>query len=150
MVDPVTPATLVPWRGKTYPLQLTLGALALASGVPGIPPILEAWHENSVFTKPEMYQRGVLLFALVYQQFPDATLIECMEAVTGDKAKFYGDMLASALKDIAPAINRLNGAETPEDKTPLAESSSGESSGPALVSTSGSAGKNSGRSRRAS
>jgi len=32
MIDPVTPATLVPWRGKTYSLQLTNGALAMAAG----------------------------------------------------------------------------------------------------------------------
>lgn len=134
MIDPVTPATPVSWRGKSYPCQLTLGALATASGVSGVPPILEG-GADSLFTKPEFFQRGVLLFALIRQIVPSATLAECMDAVTGDKADYYGTLLASSFRDIAPAINRLHGAKE-EPQGPLAESSSGDGSGPALVSTS--------------
>lgn len=134
MLDPVTPGVDVPFRGKTYRLQLTNGACAMASGAPGVPPIIEGGDE-SVFTKPEFFQRGVFLFALVYQKFPTATLAECMELVTGPKAEYYGKILAESIKELAPAIKRLHGGEV-KGTPPLAESSSGGDSGPALVSTS--------------
>lgn len=134
MIDPVTPATLVLWRGKTYPLQLTTGALASASGQPGVPRILEG-GPDSMFTKPEFFQRGVLLYALVHRKFPDATLDECIDAVVGEKSAYYGELLSKALSDIVPAIQKLHAAEA-KNTPPLEESSSGDECGPALESTS--------------
>lgn len=148
MIDPVTPATLVPWRGKAYSLQLTLGALAEASGCPGVPPILEG-GAASVWTKPPFFRLGVFLFAMIHRKFPDATLSECMDLVTGPSAELYAKIIDEAMEALVPAIGRLHGIEPEaQGKPPLDESSSGADSGPALVSTSASVQKSSGRSRR--
>lgn len=133
MIDPITPAALVPWRGKTYDLQLRNGGLAKASGELGIP-ILEG-GEGSLFTKPEFYQRGVLLYAILRQKFDAVDLDECMDAVTGEKAEYYGQILAGQLRELIPAIRRLQG-HTDEPARPTIDASSGEDSGPALASTS--------------
>lgn len=146
MIDPVTPATPVPWRGKTYDLQLTLGALAEASGCPGVPPILEG-GPTSVWTKPPFFRLGVFLFAMVHRKFPDATLSECMDVVTGPNAELYAKIIDEAMEALVPAIGRLHGIED-KPSPPLAESSSGADSGPALVSTSALPRKSSGNTRR--
>lgn len=146
MIDPITPAALVPWRGKAYDLQLTLGALAEASGCPGVPPIIEG-GPNSVWTKPPFFRLGVFLFAMIHRKFPDATLSECMDAVTGPKAEIYAAIIDEALAALVPAIGKIHGIED-KPSPPLAESSSGEDSGPALVSTSVSPRKSSGSTRR--
>lgn len=144
MIDPITPATVVPWRGKAYSCQATLGALAAASGALDIP-ILEPVPGNA-FTKPEYFKRGVLLFALIRRAVPTVTLDECLEEVTGPKAEHYLKAINEAYEHIVPAITKLMGAAVEEKAAPpLAESSSGADSGPALVSTSGSRRKSSGR-----
>jgi hypothetical protein len=143
MIDPVTPATLVPWRGKSYTCQATLGALAAASGALDVP-ILEPIPGN-VFAKPEFFKRGVLLFALLRPFVPSVTIDACLEEVTGPKADFYLKAINDAYEHLTPAITRLLGGPSEAEKPPLAESSSGGDSGPALVSTSGSRRKSSGR-----
>ncbi len=145
MIDPVTPAALVPWRGKSYSLQLTLGALALAAGELGIN-ILEG-GPDSLFTKPAYYQNGVLLYAALRQKFSssEVPLMECMDAVTGEKSDFYAEALSKLVAELAPAIRRIMKLEPEPTDRPTTDASSGAGSGPALVSTSGSRRKNSGR-----
>jgi hypothetical protein len=135
MIDPVTPATLVPWRGKAYSLQLTNGCLALAAGELDIN-ILEG-GPGSLFTKPAFYQNGVLLYAILRQKFPASAvpLVECMDAVTGEKSDFYSDLVVKQVYELAPAIRRIMKLEE-EPARPTTDASSGADSGPALVSTS--------------
>ena len=146
MVDPVSRAAMIPWRGKTYEMQFTLGALAQASGVPGVPPIVEG-GPDSVWTKPPFFKYGVLLFALVRRKFTDTTLDECMDVICGDKAAYYIEQINLALEEVAPALAKLHGVEQ-DDARPTQGASTGDASGPALVSTSASKRKSSGSLRR--
>ena len=145
MIDPVTPAALVPWRGKSYSLQLTNGCLALAAGELDIR-ILEG-GPGSLFTKPAYYQHGVLLYALLRTKFPAAEvpLTECFDAVTGEKADYYAELLKQQITEQAGAIRRIMKLEPEPTDRPTTDASSGAGCGPALVSTSGSRRKNSGR-----
>jgi hypothetical protein len=136
MIDPVTPATLVPWRGKSYPLQLTNGCLAMAAGELDIN-ILEG-GPGSLFTKPAYYQNGVLLYAILRQKFPasEVSLMECLDAVTGEKSDFYADVLKKLVAELAPAIRRIMKLEAEPTDRPTTDANSGADSGPALASTS--------------
>lgn len=142
MVDPVTPAVEMTWRGKSYQFQLTLGALAGASGALKIP-ILEAGPDN-LSSRPELFQRAVLLYAMTHRKFKDVTLEECLDAITGDRYEHYMEKTELALEAIVPAVQRLAKAAGGPESSPLAETPSGDGFGALESSTSDSAQPNSG------
>jgi hypothetical protein len=133
MIDAITPGVDVYWRGKTYRLQLTLGALAGASRLLGVP-ILEG-GPGSLDTLPEFAQRAIILFALVHRKFRDATIAECEEAVF-DPTHFvpYAESLTKAMQDLAPAIEAIKketaGMVSPQAKADQDPNGSGDGSGP--------------------
>lgn len=153
MIDPITPGIEVYFRGKTWLMQLTLGALAGASGRLNIP-ILEGGPE-ALWAKPEAYRKGVLLYALVSRRFTDATLDECLDAVTdADHAVHYDKAIEAALEAVKPTIERLAEAYDKERNKagarPLDGQSSGGDSGASESSISDSGQMNSGNSPLAS
>jgi hypothetical protein len=125
MIDPITPALTVPWRGKTYQLQLTLGALCGASRRLGIP-ILEG-GDGALDSLPELAQRAVILYAILHRKFPDITVQECEDALF-DPALFarYESICADAMKSVVPAIQAIKDAR-PQTAAEEVKSSGGDS-----------------------
>lgn len=134
MTDPITPAVPVYWRGKTYPLQLTLGALAGASGRLKIP-ILEG-GENSLDAMPELAQRAVILYAVLHRKFPGITLADCEDALFEPaRFKHYEETCAALMQGVIPHIEAIR-KEQEKHRPPTAaeevtESSGGDSGQPA-------------------
>lgn len=135
MLNPINPPIEVGWRGKLYPCDLTLGQLALVEGEAGIAIVYPA--PAMLWQKPEAYQRGVLLYAMLKpHDIPTATLPECMGAVVGDQREYFLIKLQKATDRLKPQLQALWGVTEEAPADPLAESSGGPSSGPALESTS--------------
>ena len=63
MINPINPAIEIGWKGTLYPCDLTLGQLALVEGEVGVAIVYPA--PSMLWQKPEAYQRGVLLYALL-------------------------------------------------------------------------------------
>ncbi len=131
MIDPITPAVSVFWQGKTYPLQLTLGALAGASGRLKIP-ILEG-GPDSLDTLPTLAQRAVILYALIHRKFPRVTLEECEDAVVDPKRMIhYEEVCTKALEGVMPAVQQMKEAYAkahPQTAADVSTESSGGDSG---------------------
>lgn len=130
MIDPITPAIEVSYRGKSYPLQLTLGALAGASGRLGVP-ILEG-GPDSLSTKPELFQRAVILYALLHRKFKTVTIEECEDLVVKPSMiSYYEAVVMDALKQIQPALDELAKSQLAKVQPagPLAGTDSGENFG---------------------
>jgi len=132
MIDPITPGIQVSWQGKTYTVQLTLGALAGASRVLRIP-ILES---NGLDGLPELAARAVIVFALLHRRFPNITIQQCEDAVMVPKYfTHYADVATQAMISIKPYIDELvKAVAPPENPSEAADNqaltSSGGDSGP--------------------
>ncbi|CAB4166656.1 hypothetical protein UFOVP836_47 [uncultured Caudovirales phage] len=143
MINPINPPIEVGWRGKLYPCDLTLGQLALVEGEAGIAIVYPA--PSMLWQKPEAYQRGVLLYAMLKpHELPTATLAECMAAVVGDQREYFLVKLQKATDRLLPQLQQIWGVKEEAPSSPLAESSGGQNSGLPLVSTSDSMNETSG------
>lgn len=135
MLNPINPPIEVGWRGKLYPCDLTLGQLALVEGEAGIAIVYPA--PAMLWQKPEAYQRGVLLYALLKpHDIATATLGECMAAVVGEQREYFLVKLQKATDRLLPQLQQIWGVKEEAPADPLAESSGGPNSGPPLESTS--------------
>ena len=143
MLNPINPPIEVGWRGKLYPCDLTLGQLALVEGEVGIAIVYPA--QAMLWQKPEAYQRGVLLYAMLKpHDLPTATLTECMAAVVGEQREYFLIKLQKATDRLKPQLQQLWGVTEEAPKPPLDEKPGGPNSGPPLESTSESASETSG------
>lgn len=130
MIDPITPGVPVFWQGKTYTLQLTLGALAGASGRLKIP-ILEG-GENGIDAYPALSQRAIVLYALLHRKIPNITLAQCEDAVTTPKLlNHYEEVCTKAMESVIPAVQQMREeyakAHPPTAADEVTESSGGDS-----------------------
>lgn len=129
MIDPITPSVLVRWNGKTYPLQLTLGALAGASRV------LQADMLGAdMMLIPGSAAGPMYLFALLHRQFPGVTIGDCEDAFfeSPEATEHYTEVVEEAKKQLEPLIQKYeqHRASKEAKKTgPLAVPHSGDTSG---------------------
>ena len=75
MTDPITPAIYVKWSGKTYPVQLTLGALAGASRI-----LKTDLLGADMIGMPATAVGPLYLFAMLHRLFPSVTIADCEDA----------------------------------------------------------------------
>lgn len=139
MINPINPAIEIGWRGTLYLCDLTLGQLALVEGEIELPIVYPpAGHPAPamLWQKPEAYQRGVLLYALLQPNVPGIRLSECMTAVVGDQRDYFLVKLQKATERLKPQLHALWGIQEEAPADPLAESSGGHNSGPSPESTS--------------
>lgn len=141
MTNPINPPIEIGWRGTLYLCDLTLGQLALVEGEVGVAIVYPA--PVMLWQKPEAYQRGVLLYALL-QPHGIATLAECMGAVVGEQREYFLVKLQKATDRLTPQLKALWGVKEEAPADPLPVPSGGPSSGPTLESTSGSQSESSG------
>lgn len=135
MVNPINPPIEIGWNGKLYQCDITLGQLALVEGEIGIAILYPA--ERMIWQKPEAYQRGVLLYAMLQPHVDGLRLIDCMGAVVGEKRDYFLTKLTKATDRLMPQLKALWGVkEEVQQQDPLAESSGGPTSGPTPESTS--------------
>jgi len=138
MINPINPPIEVGWLGKLYPCDLTLGQLALVEGEAGIAIVYPA--ASMLWQKPEAYQRGVLLYAMLKpHELPTATLPACMAAVVGEQRDYFLVKLQKATDRLLPQLQSIWGGPEEAPASPLDVSSGGQNSGLPLVSTSDSA-----------
>jgi len=133
MVNPINQSIEVGYGNKLYPCDLTLGQLALIEGEVGVnivyPTGVMLWQ------KPEAYQRGVILYALL--QPHGITLRQCMEAVVGEKRDYFATKVTRAVERLQPVLHELWGLSPEvEQSRPLDVNSGGLNSGPAQESIS--------------
>jgi hypothetical protein len=135
MTNPINPPIEIGWRGKLYYCDLSLGQLALVEGEVGIAIVYPA--PTMLWQKPEAYQRGVLLFAMLQPySIQGLTLADCMGAVVGEQREYFLVKLQKATDRLKPQLENLWGIEKEAPSAPLEETPGGQNSGPALVSTS--------------
>lgn len=135
MINPINPPIEVGWNNKQYLCDLSLGQLALVEGEAGIAIVYPA--PEMLWQKPEAYQRGVLLYAMLKPHaIPTATLAECMEAVVGEQRDYYLIKLQRAMERLQPKLRAILGLKEEAPADPLGESNGGQNSGLAPVSTS--------------
>ncbi len=133
MVNPINPAIEIGWRGTLYSCDLTLGQLALVEGDVGVAIVYPA--PVMLWQKPEAYQRGVLLFALLQPHVKGLTLADCMAAIVGDQREYFLVKLQKATDRLLPQLRAIWGVTEEAPADPLAESSGGPSSGQTPEST---------------
>lgn len=132
MIDPITPAIHVKWNGKTYPVQLTLGALAGASRV-----LKTDLLGADMIDMPATAVGPLYLFALLHRKFPAITIADCEDAFyeSPEAQEHYAKAVQDARDSIealcAPFAERRKAKEASVDG-PLAESDSGDDSGATL------------------
>lgn len=135
MINPINPAIEIGWKGTLYPCDLTLGQLALVEGEVGVAIVYPA--ESMLWQKPEAYQRGVLLYALLQpHNVKGLTLAECMSAVVGEQREYFLVKLQKATDRLLPQLRLIWGVTEEAPSDPLARSSGGPSSGQTLEFTS--------------
>jgi hypothetical protein len=143
MINPLNPAIEIGWQGTLYHCDLTLGQLALVEGDVGVSIVYPA--PVMLWQKPEAYQRGVLLYALLQpHNIPGLTLAACMGAVVGEQRDYFLVKLQKATDRLLPQLKALWGVKEEEPASPLAVPSGGQSSGQTLESTSDSVNETSG------
>jgi len=132
MTNPINPIIEVGYGGKLYPCDLTLGQLAFVEGEVGCNIVYPTG--DMLWRKPEAYQRGVILYALL--QPHGITLRQCMDAVVGEKREYFATKVTRAVDRLQPILHDLWGIK-PEvkDERPLDESNGGPNSGQAQEST---------------
>lgn len=130
MNNPLNPPIVVPFGGKTYDCDLTLGSLPAVEGELGIGILCP--DAASLWTKPEFYQRTVILYCLMKStKASGVTFDRCAAEVVGPNAERLADAIGVAVLRLKPEIMRINGIkplEAAEDR-PLADPSSGQESG---------------------
>ena len=132
MINPINQEIEVGYGGKLYPCDLTLGQLALIEGEVGCNIVYPTGQ--MLWQKPEAYQRGVILYALL--QPHGITLKQCMEAVVGEKREYYVTKVKRAIERLQPVLHELWGVQPEvQQNAPLDESSGGPKSGPEPEST---------------
>jgi len=137
MTNPINPPIEIGWRGQLYYCDLSLGQLALVEGEVGVAIVYPA--EVMLWQKPEAYQRGVLLFAMLQSHsIKGLTLADCMGAVVGDQREYFLAKLQKATDRLKPQLQTLWGIteEAPKDKSPLEGTPGGQNSGPVQESIS--------------
>lgn len=128
MINPINPAIEIGWRGTLYQCDLTLGQLALVEGEVGVAIVYPA--PAMLWQKPEAYQRGVLLYALLQPHgIKGLTLADCMAAIVGEQREYFLIKLQRATERLLPQLQALWGAKEEAPKDPLAGSSGGPNSG---------------------
>lgn len=131
METPINPPLVVPFQGKTYNCDLVLAALPQIECELNIGILCPT--EDSVWTKPEFYQRSVILYCLLASTpLKGITLARCSAEVTGPNAQRLVGILSEAVKRLKPEIARLNGQEPVAEETerPMDAQSTGQDSGP--------------------
>lgn len=130
MTNPLNPPIVVPFGGKTYNCDLTLGSLPAVEGELGIGILCP--DAASLWTKPEFYQRTVILYCLMKStKATGVTFDRCAAEVVGPNAERLAEAISEAVLKLKPEIMRINGIkplEAAEDR-PLADESTGLSSG---------------------
>ena len=135
MINPINPAIEIGWNGTLYPCDLTLGQLALVEGEVGVSIVYPA--PVMLWQKPEAYQRGVLLYALLHpHSIPGLTLAACMGAVVGEQRDYFLVKMQKATDRLLPQLKALWGVKEEAPASPLADSSGGLNSGQTPESTS--------------
>jgi hypothetical protein len=143
MTNPINAPIEIGWRGQLYYCDLSLGQLALVEGEVGVAIVYPA--PTMLWQKPEAYQRGVLLYALLQpHQIKGVTLAECMAAVVGEQREYFLTKLQKATDRLKPQLESLWGVPEEAPKAPLDVNSGGQNSGPVAVSTSDSPNPSSG------
>jgi hypothetical protein len=134
MINPINPPIEIGWRGQLYYSDLTLGQLALVEGEVGVAIVYPA--ESMLWQKPEAYQRGVLLYAMLQpHNIKGLTLADCMAAIVGDQREYFLAKLQKATDRLKPQLQALWGVKEEAPADPLAESSGGPNSGQLPEST---------------
>jgi len=138
MINPVSPAVVIPWQGKTYSRDISNGSIAAVEAELGVS-IMFGWGEpHHLSAKPEFYQRAVWLYVLMHG-ITGVTFSACCDAAVGDNALRIMEAINKAVSEqMTPKIRKLYGVSEAPDNNPLAESSDGPASGPPQESTSAS------------
>jgi hypothetical protein len=142
MINSINPPIEVGWRGTLYPCDLPLGQLALVEGEVGVAIVYPA--PAMLWQKPEAYQRGVLLYALLQPHVKGLTLADCMAAIVGEQREYFLVKLQKATDRLLPQLRAIWGVTEEAPADPLAVNSGGPNSGQTPESTSESQSQNSG------
>lgn len=135
MINPINPPIEIGWRGTLYSCDLTLGQLAMVEGEVGVSIVYPA--PVMLWQKPEAFQRGVLLYALLQPHgIQGVTLSECMGAVVGEQRDYFLVKLQKATDRLLPQLKALWGVKEEAPAVPLHELSGGQNSGQTPASTS--------------
>lgn len=132
MTNPINEPIQIVLGNTSYSCDLTLGQLALVEGELDIAIVYPA--AKMLWQKPEAYQRGVLLYAMLKPHGID--LADCMNIVVGERREYFLIKLQKATDRLKPQLQQLWGVKEEAPADPLAESSGGPNSGPPLESTS--------------
>lgn len=130
MITPTNIAVVVPFEGKTYNCDLTLGSIVAIENELNIGILCP--EANSMWSKPEFYKRSVLLYCLLRSKtIRGLTFERCAAAVVGDDAIRLAKVIGEAAEKMQPHLMRINGLvdEEPAER-PTDAPSSGNDSGP--------------------
>lgn len=128
MVDPITPAIAVVWRGMTYEIQPTTGMIAGASRRLKINLISNG--DDGLHAYPAISQRAILLFSLLHRKFPELTLEECEDALFEEgKQEHYIEVIGAYMETLDGVIFTIKKADPQGDAPPLELKPSGGDSG---------------------
>ena len=145
MINPINPPIEIGWNEALYSCDLTLGQLALVEGEVGVSIVYPDDKAPMLWQKPEAFQRGVLLYAILKpHEIKGVTLAACMSAVVGERRDYFLVKLQKATDRLKPQLHALWGIKEEAPASPLAVPSGGPNSGPTLESTSGSPSESSG------
>lgn len=126
MINPINQSIEVGYGGKLYPCDISLGQLALVEGEVGVNIVYPAGV--MLWNKPEAYQRGVILYALL--QPHGISLLQCMAAVTGADREYFAKKVTRAIERLQPVLHELWGVSPKvEQSRPLDVTNGGPNSG---------------------
>ena len=131
MINPINDAIQIVWGAKSFMCDISLGQLARVEGELDIAIVYPA--AKMLWQKPEAYQRGVLLYAMLKPH--GISLDDCMEVVVGERREYFLVKLQKATDRLLPQLRAIWGVTEEAPADPLAESSGGPSSGQTLEST---------------
>jgi hypothetical protein len=130
MQTPLNPPLVVPFQGKTYNCDLVLAALPQIEGELNIGILCPT--ADSLWAKPEFYQRAVLLYCLLKSTpLKGLSFARCAQEVVGPNALRLADILKEAAERLQPQVMALNNMLPPSDEAerPTDAQSIGQDSG---------------------
>ncbi len=130
MESPINPPLVVPYQGKTYNCDFVLAALPQIEGELNVGILCPT--AESLWAKPEFYQRAVLLYVLLSsKRIAGLSLAKCSAEVVGPNASRLAAILKEGAERLQPQIMRLNPEVFPvqDDERPMDAQSTGPDSG---------------------
>jgi len=129
MISPTNPPLVVPFEGKTYNCDLTLGSIPAIENELNIGILCP--EAGSMWAKPEFFKRTVLLYCLLKSKtIPGLTFERCAAATTGPDAIRLSKVIGEAAERMQPHLMRINGLDVEEEpERPTDAPSSGSDSG---------------------